>query len=353
LGKKDREDMTNGKLTRAHLIVDFLASNGWAGAVRYPLSGDASFRRYERLVDGKRRAVLMDAPPPHEDVRPFLHIDGYLRRRGFNAPEVYAEDVDNGFLLLEDLGDDVFTRVLSGDSKLSASCDEVQLYSAAIDVLVELHRSSLPKKLPQYNDSLLMEECELLTDWYLPAIGVDSKQAKSDYLAIWEELIRLKKIAEDVVVLRDYHADNLMWLPERDGLQCVGLLDFQDAAVGSPVYDIVSLLEDARRDVDLLTASAMIDRYLQARQSIRRDEFMAVYSILAAQRNSKIVGIFARLAVRDKKERYLTYLPRVWKYIMYDLQHPVLAELRQWFDRVIPNEKRKPGAFKIINKGKK
>lgn len=235
-------------------------------------------------------------------------------------------------------------------SSFSSNVSEKDLYSAAIDVLVALHSSTLPSKMPGYNDELLSKECELLTDWYMLGVGIESDKAKKDYLAIWQDLFKYKKVGDDVVVLRDYHADNLLWLPEREGIQKVGLLDFQDAVIGSPVYDIVSLLEDARRDVDLVNVSAAIDHYLGAVGSIDRESFMAAYSILAAQRNCKIVGIFARLAIRDNKLRYLDYLPRVWRHIEYDLQHPVLKELKLWLDECIPQEARKPGAFSVEKK---
>jgi len=332
---------------RAHLTIDFLAKNGWGKATRFPLSGDASFRRYERLKLNGKTMMLMDAPPPQEDVNPFIYIDEYLRDIDLSAPEIFAKDIKNGFLLLEDLGDDIFTEVLSGKSPLSNKCNEKDLYIAAVDALVELQNALLPKNLPPYNEKLLMDECKLLSDWYLPHIGIKSKHAGEEYLSIWEQLLKLEKIADDVVVLRDYHADNLLWLPGRKGVKKVGLLDFQDAVIGSPVYDIVSLLEDARRDVDLITVSATIDHYLNLRPSIQRDEFIAAYSILAAQRNCKIVGIFTRLAFRDNKPRYLSYLPRVWKYIMYDVQHPVLKDLKQWFEKEIPEDKRKPEAFDL------
>jgi aminoglycoside/choline kinase family phosphotransferase len=335
--------------SRAHHIVDFLEGSGWGKAQRYPLDGDASFRRYERLKHGEKSAILMDAAPPKEDVRPFVNIDGYLRRRGLNAPEIYASDVEKGFLLLEDFGTDLFSTVLSGNSPLSKSYTEKELYIAAIDVLVDLHRATLPTNMPDYDDKLLLKECALFTQWFMPHIECAefNKEAEEEYLAIWKDLIKLQKITDDVVVLRDYHADNLLWLPEQEGVKRVGLLDFQDAVIGSPIYDLVSLLEDARRDVDLLTVSAVIDYYIDTRKRINREEFMAAYSILAAQRNCKIVGIFARLAIRDKKARYLDYLPRVWKHIEYDIAHPVLQPLKEWLNRMVPKDKRHPSAFKV------
>jgi hypothetical protein len=328
---------------RERLIRSFLESQKLSHARREPLSSDASFRRYERIYDGDNVTLLMDAPPPKEDVRPFVHIDNYLRRRGFNAPEIYAQDEENGFLLLEDFGYDSYTNVLSGKSKLSSEYTEQELYEAAIDVLIQLGRSTLPAETPGYNDELMIQECELFTHWYMPNIrGMDDVEDRQKrYINIWKKLLETPKVTDDVVVLRDYHADNLMWLPNRIGVQRVGLLDFQDAVIGSPVYDLVSLLEDARRDVSPETVKATLDHYLNERKSLDEDQFMAHYSIIAAQRNCKIIGIFARLAIRDGKHRYLDYLSRVWKHLEHDLKHPVLEPLKIWMDATIPKSKRK------------
>lgn len=332
---------------REQLIKEFLKTNDVAHYERHPITSDASFRSYERLIDGENVLILMNAPPPKEDVRPFINIDNYLIRRGFTAPKIYAQDEKNGFLLLEDLGDDSFTKVLSGDSSLSDELSEKELYTEAVDVLIQLGRSTLPSNMPGYNDVLLMEECKLFTEWYLPyvdGLGDISDKAK-EYAELWQGLLEHPKVAEDVVVLRDYHADNLMWLPERIGVERVGLLDFQDAVIGSPVYDLVSLLEDARRDVNEETVKMAKSHYLNERKSIDRDLFEAHYAILAAQRNCKIIGIFARLAVRDNKERYLKYLPRVWKHLEKGLEHPVLEPLKQWMDTTLPKSKRKVSSF--------
>lgn len=332
---------------RESLIRSFLAENGLNEAKRFPLKSDASFRGYERLQDGDKKFMLMDAPPPEEDVRPFINIGNYLIRRGLSAPIIYAQDEKNGFLILEDLGNDSFTNVLSGKSDLSNDCTELELYTAAIDVLIQLDRSTLPSNTPGYNDELLIQECELFTKWYLPNIeGLeDIKERKQQYLEIWQKLLKYPKVSEDVVVLRDYHADNLMWLPGRIGVERVGLLDFQDAVIGSPVYDLVSLLEDARRDVSEDTVNSVIDHYLNERKAINPDLFSAQYAIIAAQRNCKIIGIFARLAIRDNKTRYLGYLARVWKHLESDLEHPALESLKIWMDATLPQSKRKSSSF--------
>ncbi len=338
---------------REILIKEFLQQNNLGDASRYRLSSDASFRHYERITTkDKKTMMLMDAPPGKEDVRPFVNIDKYLKQRGFSAPEIFAADEANGFLLLEDLGDESYTKVLDGSSKFSSKYEEYEIYSAAIDVLIQLDRSTLPEKTPGYNDELLVRESNLLVDWYIPNVMPEfaTPEVKQEYIAIWDSLLHLKKVTDDVIVLRDYHADNLMWLPERNGVERVGLLDFQDAVIGSPVYDMVSLLEDARRDVSSATVAACISRYLEARTSINRNDFMAAYAILAAQRNCKIIGIFSRLAIRDNKPRYINYMPRVWGHLQYDLKHPVLAELKKWFDKYIPENKRSPSAFDLSKK---
>lgn len=337
---------------REEIIQEFLNENGWGKAVREKLFSDASFRRYERLSNGEKSVMLMDAPPEKEDIKPFVNIDQYLRRCGFSAPQIYAVDEKNGFILLEDLGNNSFTNVLSGNSPISGMYNEHDLYTAAIDVLVQLHRSTHPEKTPDYDYSLLMQECRLLTDWYLPNIGADFdiKQASEEYIEIWKDLLSNINFEEKVPVMRDYHADNLMWLPARNGVERVGLLDFQDAVIGSPVYDLISLLEDARRDVDEETVKACVTRYLKNRKSLDKKEFMVSYATIAAQRNCKIVGIFARLAIRDNKPKYLNYMPRVWGHLLNDVKHPALANLKKWINKYIPAPKRKAQAFVIPNK---
>jgi hypothetical protein len=337
---------------RERLIKEFLAEHNVSHYDRHPLNSDASFRSYERLVHEDKSLMLMNAPPPKENVRPFVNIDNYLNRRGFSAPIIHAQDEINGFLLLEDFGDDSFTKVLSGKSALSSSVSEEKLYTAAVDVLIQLGRSTLPANTPGYNDILLMQECELFTQWYLPNVeGLgDLKERKKHYGEIWKKLFDTPQVTDGVVVLRDYHADNLMWLPERVGVERIGLLDFQDAVIGSPVYDLVSLLEDARRDVKQETVECAKSHYLDERKMLDEDLFEANYAILAAQRNCKIIGIFARLAVRDNKPRYLNYLARVWKHLERDLEHPALEPLKIWMDATLPKSKRKVASFIIPKK---
>lgn len=323
---------------RLKALTTFLQQHQLANAEIVPIAGDASFRRYFRLHQHDMRFIVMDAPPEKEDTEPFIHIANYLRRHDLSAPEIIEKDVEKGFLLLEDLGDDSFSSLLQKHPE-----KESALYHGAIDVLIHLSRLDLPKKTPNYDTDLLLKECRLLTDWFITYF-VDTpplpEEAEEAYIALWKGLCNIAKIDQNVLVLRDYHADNLMWLPQRRGVQTIGLLDFQDAVIGSPIYDIISLLEDARRDVDPNVVQHVTNYYIHQRQRVNREDFMAAYAILAAQRNCKIIGIFARLAARDGKQRYLDFLPRVWHNLHHDLSHPVLTPLKTWIDRYIPEESR-------------
>ncbi len=321
---------------RNDLINRFLAAQGWGQAKRSPLAGDASFRRYERIVEGTRRAVLMDAPPTHENVRPYVAVATILRNAGYSAPEIYAQDIANGLLLIEDLGDDTYTRVLARDPG-----KEHDLYALAVDLLADLHRrdtESVTSGIPDYDDERLLTEASLLVDWYLPAMRREptAPALRQEYRDLWRSLFPIIRKIPDTLVLRDYHVDNLMWLPPRPGIQSVGLLDFQDAVKGSPAYDLVSLLEDARRDIAPALVAEMKARYLGAFKTLDRDAFGAAYAVLGAQRNAKIIGIFTRLAVRDKKPVYLGHIPRVWRLLEGDLEHPVLRPVADWLSRHIP-----------------
>jgi aminoglycoside/choline kinase family phosphotransferase len=320
---------------RSPLIAGFLAGAGWGGAVRRTLAGDASFRRYDRLEQAGRRAVLMDAPPPQEDVRPFLAMARLLQGLGFSAPAILAEDAAAGLLLLEDFGDDTYTRVLArGDA-------EAPLYALAVDLLIALHRrfdAAAPAVVPLYDDQRLLAEAALLVDWYLPAMmGSPVEPAlRQEYLDLWRGLLPVARAIPPSLVLRDYHVDNLMVLDGRAGLAACGLLDFQDAVIGPRSYDLVSLLADARRDVPEALAAAMRARYLDAFPDFDHAAFAASCAVLGAQRNCKIVGIFTRLCVRDGKPIYLRHIPRVWRLIAQDLRHPALAPVARWLDRYIP-----------------
>lgn len=322
---------------RDTLIQAFLTRSGWGEAKRGRLAGDASFRHYERLeMDGKR-AILMDAPPPKEDVRPFVRMAMHLQRLGFSAPELMALDQENGLLLLEDLGDDTYTKLLA------AGHDEETLYALAVDTLAELHSHPdvIPLHMPAYDDERLLTEALLLTDWYMPAIfdRATDKAVRADYLNRWRDAFPIARAMPETLVLRDFHVDNLMKLP-RDGLRACGLLDFQDAVGGPLTYDLMSLLEDARRDIDPNLIARMKDRYLARMPGLDRAAFEASWAVMAAQRHAKVIGIFTRLCKRDGKPIYLEHIPRVWRLLDTACAHPALAGIKEWLDEHIPVEQR-------------
>ena len=305
----------------------FLDANGWAGAAIVPLAGDASFRRYFRVIAAGRRAVLMDAPPPHEDARPFLSIARWLAERGFAAPAVHAADVEQGLVLLEDFGDARMREAADADPSATLA-----LYAAAVDVLVALRREPAGDLRP-YDRAELQREAGLFVEWYCPAVGITPDL--DGYRAAWDAVIGHALAETPVTVLRDYHAENLMLVGEARGM---GLLDFQDALAGHPAYDLVSLLQDARRDVEEPIEAAMLRHYMDSTDE--GDAFLRAYHVLGAQRNAKILGIFTRLWSRDGKPRYPTLCPRVWAYLERDLAQPVLAPVAEWFDANVPPELR-------------
>jgi N-acetylmuramate 1-kinase len=354
-------------------ISAFLDSTGWRDAERRPLPGDASTRRYVRLVRGPNTAMLLDQPqgaetsacPPDADdatrlklgynavarlagpdTRQFAAVAAELNAYGLSAPRLLAADYGHGLLLTEDLGDARFADIIRDGAP------EQPLYAAAIEVLAELHRSPAPKILRQaggvaanllaYDVLAMSAELDLLPEWFFPVASGQAcpKSARAAYREAWGGVLRAGSALAPVMTLRDYHAENLMWLPEREGVQRVGLLDFQDALAGSPAYDLISLLEDARRDVAPELAASMTDHYvaLRKRQTPSFDEaaLRQDAAILAAQRNAKIIGIFARLWRRDGKPRYLSFLPRMWGYMERDLAHPALTGVRHWFDAHVP-----------------
>ncbi|HEX4693826.1 aminoglycoside phosphotransferase family protein [Sphingomonas sp.] len=305
----------------------FLDQLGWGAADVLPLAGDASFRRYFRVADHGRSAVLMDAPPPHEDPKPFLDVAEWLTQRGFPAPAIIGKDLDQGLVLLEDFGDARMRETVD-----AAPESLLRLYEAAVDILVRLHREPAgPWKA--YDRKELHRESDLLVEWYCPAIGIAVDPA--EYRAAWDAVFETALTPEPVTVLRDYHAENLMLI---GGTEALGLLDFQDAAAGHPAYDLVSLLQDARRDVEREIEAAMLNRY--RRTTGAGDDFLAAYHVLGAQRNAKIVGIFTRLWQRDGKPRYPALCPRVWRYLNADLEHPALVPVKAWFDANIPPDLR-------------
>ena len=313
---------------RAPLIDQFLKNTGWADATRKLLAGDASNRRYDRLhkTDGQI-AILMDAPPERgEDVRPFLKVAEHLTSIGLSAPEIYHADNDLGLLLIEDLGDDLFARLMADDPT-----QQEPLYRAAIDALVHLHAAPAPD-LPICDAKWLTDMAAPAFDFYAPKNG---REANTAFAAAFQPLATEVDTSGKVVILRDYHAENLLWLPGRQGAARVGLLDFQDALLGHPAYDLVSILQDARRDVAPEVEAQMIDHYL-TQTDVDEDAFRRAYAVLGAQRNLRILGIFARLCLRDGKAHYVDLMPRVWNHLQHNLRHPELAPVARSIEGALP-----------------
>lgn len=309
---------------------DFLVAAGWGGAEIRPLAGDASFRRYFRVVEHDRTAILMDAPPPHEDPRPFINIARWLTGHGFAAPEILHEDLTQGLVLIQDFGDARMRETVD-----AAPESELRLYEEAIDLIIRLAGHPAAELLKPYSLAEYHREANLLPEWYCPAVGLEVDM--DGYRAAWDEVLAPVLTGHTpVTVLRDYHVENIMLI---DGsAETLGLLDFQDALAGHPAYDLVSLLQDARRDVPVELETAMLDRY--KRITGEGDAFDVAYHVLGAQRNAKIVGIFTRLWKRDGKPRYPGLCPRVWAYLNRDLQHPALKPVADWFEANIPADMR-------------
>ncbi len=315
---------------RQILARDFLAQAGWGTAGRAFLAGDASDRSYYRLTKSDSTAVLMDAPPDKgDDPAVFLAIASYLRGLGLSAPDCYAHDLPHGFLLLEDLGDDLFAKRIPAQPNL-----ERTLYQAATDVLLHLHRNPPPENLPDLTATDWADAAGFALTWYRFAITNDNPDI-TKLTGPLGALISRHADGPRVTILRDYHAENLLWLPERDRLARVGLLDFQLAQLGQPGYDLVSLLQDARRDVPPDVEQEMITHFCDA---TGRDHqaFLASYAVLGAQRALRILGIFARLCLRGGKAGYVPLIPRVWALLERNLTHPALSDLAQICHEILP-----------------
>ena len=347
---------------RIAAIRSFLDESGLGDAERHRMQGDASTRIFERLTLNGRSMILMNAPrrpdgPPvrdgkpysaiahlAEDVIPYVALARGLRDRNLSAPEIFHADLPNGLIVMEDLGE---VRVVEGEPPAPLEAR----YEVAVDVLISLHRRRLPEtiaiapqldhRLPRYDLDAFLIEAELLLDWYLPSVDApptdDMRQA---FAALWRDALEPALAAPPTWVLRDYHSPNLLWLADRDDVARIGVLDFQDALIGPAAYDVASLLQDARVDVPEDMEMALLGRYVRARRSDdpRFDVagFSQLYATLAAQRATKILGIFARLDRRDGKPQYLRHMPRIWTYLQRALAHPALAPLKAWYDGNVP-----------------
>lgn len=362
------------RLARFMSIRRFLHAAGWgdASTMLSYLQGDASPRRYARLVkpDGAR-AILMDSPPKPdgppvrngksysaiahlaENVNAFAAIDRALEAAGLSVPHILAGDLAEGLLLLEDLGDEVFA------AEVKRGRDQTALWTRGVDTLIAVQSTPPPKemhlsdgsvfRLPVANEDVLEIEAELLLDWYWPALRGSSppQSARNEFKRLWKAVFDRVLSQPKTWLLRDFHSPNLIALDDRKAPRDVGIIDFQDAMIGPTAYDLVSLLQDARVDVPEALEKQLLERYISA--TLSRDptfdpvEFAFAYAALGAQRNTKILGIFARLAIRDRKRQYLAHLPRIWGYLERDLQHEGLAPLGAWYDENLPRSLRTEG----------
>lgn len=351
------------RLSRLRNEHALLEASGYGGATREHIQGDASTRSYERLLLEDGSAILMKAPagkdgPPirqgrtygeiaklAQNMEPFVALSRGLRARGFSAPEIYAADLNSGLLLIEDLGSE---GVVAGDP--AAPIEE--RYAAAVDLLAALHKQELPVALPvaprieyaipRYDLDAFLIEAELLLDWYLPHRGAKPADAveREIFRALWRDALIEPLSVPQTWVLRDFHSPNLLWLEHREGLQRIGLLDFQDALIGPAAYDVASLLMDARCTVSEETEVRLLSQYAIARltadPSFDHAKFAAHYMIMGAQRATKVLGIFARLNKRDGKPQYLQHIPRVWNYLARALEHPALSSIKNWYVSNVP-----------------
>src|SRR5882724_3346539 len=350
------------QVERLGSLRKFLEDAGFVDAARERMPGDASTRSYARLIHDDGTSILMNSPrrpdgpaiydgksysaAVHlaEDVKPFVAIANGLRRHGFSAPAIRHTDLEQGFLITEDFG---FAGVIEGDPPQPIA----ERYEAAIDLLAALHRETLPETLaltreldyaiPVFDIDAWLVEIGLMTEWYLADRGAElSPGGREEFNAMWRQVLAKPAAAPRTWVMRDFHSPNIIWLGERSGILRVGIIDFQDAVLGPAAYDLVSLLQDARIDVPEQLELALLTRYIKARHaaddSFDPAGFAEIYAIMSAQRNTRLLGTFARLNRRDGKPQYLRHQPRIWTYLSRSLAHPVLSGLREWYSANVP-----------------
>lgn len=359
-GEREIDDVGGSKthkqiLDKIGMAADFEISAGEAAVKNdrllcYPVAADASFRKYDRIVDQGKSYILMDSPPCYYSLTPFVQMAEFLLDSGLNAPKIYHADHENGFLLLEDFGDTTIAKYLvHNENTLQYKVKLESIYKACIELLVKVQRLPMPDHLASYDNELLLHELELYTDWYVPFVLEKSRPSKvtefdkvvlsakkAEFLAIWRNILEKRPKLPICLTLRDYHVENIMFnVADKADISNIhydnfGLLDFQDAVIGSPAYDLVSILEDARYELGRQFALECLDYYCNLRPELNKDELMLDYHILGGQRNSRIVGVFARKALRDNNRSYLKYIPRVLKYLEYDLSDLHLKPLKIW-----------------------
>lgn len=313
-------------------IDSLLKKTLWENARRVPLAGDASSRSYERLYAKDQQAILM-IDPSIATVKQFLNVSDILKNYGYSAPKILAQEPESGLLLLEDFGDRLVADLLI------LGADEPELYKLAVDFLIDLKEQALPSGLPYFSPSYVLDQNSMFLDWYIPkhkGIQIEGN-ARTFYQLIWSELLKTMEDEPEIMLLRDFHAENILHLPERSGVKALGLLDYQDAMTGPAVYDLVSLLQDARRDVSVVTEKKMIDYYVEQTE-IDKSGFLRSYAIMGAHRALRILGIFTRLSHRDGKSRYLALMPRVKDHLLKNLAHPDLVALKHWLEVTLGKE---------------
>jgi aminoglycoside/choline kinase family phosphotransferase len=318
------------------MTTAFLKHAGFGAARSDPLPSDASARRYTRLLGGPRPALLMEAPPP-ENTRPFIAIAGHILGLGLSVPEIIAADPEAGLVLLEDFGDATHAALLDAGAPAPA------LYAEAAETLAALHEAPPPPGLPAW-DAAAMARATAATflDWWWPAMM--GRAPGDDLRAGLDGAIRAMLApfaATKGFVHRDYFPANLMRLDARTGARRTGLLDFQDAGLGHPAYDLVSLVQDARRDVAPAARDAAIERYFAGRPGVAREDFTAAMAACAAQRHLRVAALWVRLSRRDNKHHYLVHGPRCWRLLAEALEHPATAPLSLWLDAVLPRHLRR------------
>ncbi|TAE83668.1 MAG: aminoglycoside phosphotransferase [Alphaproteobacteria bacterium] len=341
------DEACNALRNRQRAIKDFLDDAGLESCRKIRISGDASHRRYQRIFDDTQRFMLMDSPVDKEPVLPFISVCSMLRERGFSAPEIVRADMEQGFLLLEDFGNTLFSKFFHEAPIENVELVQRQLYFEAVNILIALAKQGLEppfdsEELPLYDDEILEREVNAFADWFLPEILTGSilKEAQHSWKLLWQFLIETADLTPQVLVHRDFHVDNLCWLDDRQGLKRVGLLDFQDAVRGRFAYDLVSLLKDARRDVPTNLQAQLKQHYVQT-LGLDGSAFARDYAFYGAQRNAKILGYFVRLYRRDGKPRYLAMIDRVWNYFLQDIQHPALDDVQQWLNKYFDHDARR------------
>lgn len=292
-----------------------------------PIVGDAGLRDYLRAETEDSSYIIMNCPPSYVSVKPFIKVANFLNKNGFSAPEVIKSDIKNGFLIIEDFGSlSVKNYILKNDAM-----EQKKIYYSSIDLLIQLQNTFPPEDLKPFDNNLLRAELNTFTDYYIPhKTGSNASKGELEkFYEIWEDVLARQEPFNNSIILRDYHVDNMMYLENRQGIKKLGLLDFQDALIGSPVYDLVSILEDARIDVDRDFALNCAS-YFAEKKRVDLQHTILNYHILGAQRNLRILGVFARKYIMDKDDTYLQYIPRVIKYLGYDVSHPILAPIKNW-----------------------